>query len=143
MSGRDPRAKCWIQRADLSVAVDDAPVDTVEQVMRHYDGFGWAAERAKFRDGEAAGATDVCPPGLGLNRSTDDALLHLLPDGRGRVDAFLPGPPRKRRWFHIFQSFGGHIEVTGVPDTLVRPAVQHFLRGDDAALVTLMQGATP
>ena len=141
MSGPKPLATCWIQRHDLSVALDDVPVQTVDQVMHHYDGFDWAIEHALFRDGDARGA-EVCPPGLGLVRESDREILHLMPNGRGRMNVSIPGLPQKRRWFHLFQAFGNMVEVSDVSDTLVRPAITNFLRGHDAALVSAMQGAT-
>jgi len=71
----------WIQNGDISVSVDDDPVQSVAQVIDALDSYDWISQNQIQQELEKQGK-DNCPPGLGVVREAG-IILHICPDGEG------------------------------------------------------------
>lgn len=82
----------WVQYADFSTVVDEAPVKTKQTIFDALLAHDWAAQRElQERLGD-----DGCPAGLGIIRD-DRAIFHIMPMEAGDDIAIhhLPVPDRK------------------------------------------------
>ena len=123
----------WIQKADLSTAVEDEVVTSASLVLSAFDNFDWQAELNNFEQLGAKGVEN-CPPGLGVVRP-NGVILHLCPNSDESVMAF---------WHHKVPSkLLGFINSTRIETTTVenlelkiaREAINRFIKGDDEWLI--------
>lgn len=124
----------WIQKSDLSVAIDDEVVTSAAQVLSVFDTFNWQAELDNLKESESTG-DENCPAGLGIVKPNGE-ILHLCPNPDKTVLAI---------WHHrVPYKLFGFIKITRINLTTdenlalqtAREAINRFIKEDDNWLLS-------
>lgn len=124
----------WIQRADISVAVEQ-PINSPEEAMEKFLAFDWETQWSSF-DALIKRDADCCPPGLGLVRE-DRNILHICPKSEGLMTVFWHKPqPRRLFGFRKRHSPSNPAQLNSVK---TRHIVEMFFSRNDLALAQILE----